>query len=507
MEWKRSAQGRAFRELVAQAAGAPTDEAARVGSIITAENAGEAEPDFEGVFARVRTAARADLAACKRMPVWSGETVELTLRIFDDRSTPPFTISQLPLAVEVAPEITIVAPPGTGKTITLLQFAGHALAAGPVVPVYFRLGDWAAETLSLLASLRQRPAFNGVIESDVLKLAERGRLLLMLDGWNEVDPAARRKLRIELGQLRRDYPDTRIVITTRRQMLDVPVAGPHIAIEPLSDEQEMAIAHARLGAAGEKIVDDAWRTPGVRELIATPLYLSALLAGGSSGARPTTKEEVLRLFVRQQEQASDHAEALLAMLFGCHAAILTALACHLNARGSTTMTDADARRIVMTAITQLREQGQLAGQPEPFAVLELLSAHHTLMRSGHDGGLAFQHQQFQEWYASHKVAELMHASVAGSSAARETLRIKILDQPAWEESILFAVERMSREQDGVPVAAHAVRLALAIDPMLAGEMIYRAATAVWEIVKAEIIAFADRWHRQGWSTGRCGSCS
>jgi hypothetical protein len=42
-----------------------------------------------------------------------------------------------------------------------------------------------------------------------------------------------------------------------------------------------------------------------------------------------------------------------------------------------------------------------------------------------------------------------------------------------------------------------VRLALPIDPMLAAEMIYRALPAVWEIVKADIIAFVDRWHRPG----------
>jgi hypothetical protein len=495
VEWKCNAQERSFRELVAPAAGVATEEAARVGLLIAAENAGAADPDFDAVFAMLHAAASADIAAFKRTPVWSGESVELTLRIFDDAKTPPFTISRLPLAVEVAPEVTVIAPPGTGKTITFLQLAEHMLADAAIVPVYFRLGDWAAETLPLLASLHRRPAFSAVAQDDVLRLAERGRLLLLFDGWNEVDQAARRRLRVELGQLRRNYPDTRIIITTRRQMLDVPVSGPRIAIEPLSEEQEMAIAHAHLGAAGQKIVDDAWRTPGVRELIAIPLYLSGLLSGGSSGAHPTTKDEVLRLFVRQHEQAGDHAEALQTMLFGCHTEILTALACHLNAIGSTTMPDADARRIVTTAIAQLREQGQLSGQPEPFAVLELLSAHHTLMRSGHDGGLAFQHQQFQEWYASHKVAGLMRASVAGSAVARETLRVEILDQPAWEESILFAIERLSREQGAEPAAAHAVRLALPIDPMLAAEMIYRAAQAVWEIVTAEIVAFADRWHR------------
>lgn len=497
-EWKRRAQERAFRELVAQAADGPTEAAARVSSIIAVENAGDADPEFEAIFAGAHAAASTDLAAFKRLPVWSDETVELTLRTVDDHGAPPFTISLLPLAVEVAPEIAIVAPPGTGKTVTLLQLAGHTLDTGLSIPAYFRLGDWAAGALSLLSSLRQRPAFRDVTENHIRQLAERGRLLLLLDGWNEVDQATRKKLRIELSQLRRDYPDTRIVIATRRQMLDVPITGPHVAIEPLSEEQEIAIAHARLGAAGVKIVDDAWRTPGVRELIAIPLYLSALLAGSSSGTRPTTKEEVLRLFVQQHERVGEHAEALQAMLFGCHPAILEALACHLNATGgATTMKDGDARRIVTAENAQLREQGQLRGQPEPSAVLELLSAHHTLMRSGHDGGLAFQHQQFQEWYAGLKVVELVRESAVGSSTARDTLRVEILDQPAWEESVLFAIERVSREKAGVAAAAHAVRLALAIDPMLAAEMIYRAASAVWQIVQAEMIAFAQRWHHAG----------
>ena len=121
IEWKSKAQERAFRELVAPAAAGSLEEAARIGAIIAADNAGATGTDFETAFAHVHAAAAADLAAYKRMPVWPDESVELTLRILDHQNTPPFTISQLPLAVEVAPEIAIVALPGTGKTITLLQ--------------------------------------------------------------------------------------------------------------------------------------------------------------------------------------------------------------------------------------------------------------------------------------------------------------------------------------------------------------------------------------------------
>ena len=495
--WKRDAQGRAFRELVASGVPAPSEEAVRIGSIVVADNnAGDAA--FDRLFAKVRVAASGDLAAYKREPIWSGASIELTLGLYDDGSALSFSISKLPLAVEVAPEVTIVASPGTGKTTTLLQLAEHVLAANSIVPLYFRLGDWSIGSLSLLASLHQRSAFRDIRQNDVLGLAERGRVLLLLDGWNELDLAAGKELRVELEQLRRDCPYVRIVATTRRQMLDVPMSGPRIAIEPLSKDQEMAIARARFGAAGEKIVDDAWRTAGVRELIAIPLYLSALLSGALQGSNPTTQEEVLRLFVQQHERASDHAEALQAMLFGCHADVLTALATHLNTTGSTTMTDAGARRIVTTIIAQLRQQGQIAGQPEPIGVLEVLTSHHTLMRSGAGtGAIAFQHQQFQEWYASREVAELMRASAGGDAGARVRLRGAVFDQPAWEESIFFAVERVSREDGGAAVVANALRLALPVDPMLAAEMIYRSSPAVWEIVKADILAFVARWHHAG----------
>ena len=215
--WKRNAQERAFRELVAPGAPGPTEEAARVGSIIAADNTSAADADFEKLFAKIQAAARVDLAAYKRAPIWSSGSVELTLRLYDDQSASPFGISKLPLAIEVAPEVTIVAPPGTGKTTTLLQFAGHLLAANSIVPLYFRLGDWSAGSSSLLASLHQRSAFRDVNQDDLLRLVQRGRMLLLLDGWNELDPAMRKKLRVELEQIRHDCAYVRIIATTRRQ--------------------------------------------------------------------------------------------------------------------------------------------------------------------------------------------------------------------------------------------------------------------------------------------------
>ena len=72
--------------------------------------------------------------------------------------------------------------------------------------------------------------------------------------------------------LRRDYPQIAVFVGTRRHAL--PIEGVVVEIERLSDDQQLEIARAQRGSEGEALVDEAWRSPGVRELIAIPLYLN-----------------------------------------------------------------------------------------------------------------------------------------------------------------------------------------------------------------------------------------
>jgi hypothetical protein len=153
-------------------------------------------------------------------------------------------------------------------------------------------------------------------------LAHHGRLVLLLDGWNELDPASRTRAIHELKALRRDYPLLGMVVSTRRQARDVPISGPTIEIEALSEEQQLEIARAIRAKYGEALLDQAWHTPGVRELISIPLYLNALLAYATIGTMPTTKEEVLRLFVTQHENSPDTADVLERELLGLHRDLL-----------------------------------------------------------------------------------------------------------------------------------------------------------------------------------------
>src|SRR5262249_47299874 len=158
-------------------------------------------------------------------------------------------------------------------------------------------------------------------------------LALLLDGWNELDPASRLAATRHLKALRRDYPLLGMVVGTRRHML--PISGPIVEIEVLSEDQQRELARAGRGQEGEASVEQAWRTPGVRELIGIPLYLTSLLRSISGPRFPQTKEEILRLFVTQHEQEPEKAAVLQRELLGFHGDMLIGLAVEANQAANT----------------------------------------------------------------------------------------------------------------------------------------------------------------------------
>ena len=499
-EWKQEAERRAFQAIVAtsaqreeQVAAATIDAAVQ----LLIDHLGlPADDTVESVVARMMMAARRDLASFQRTVGWPQRPVALNLRMTSANER-AFQADGLAAALDAFNEISVVAQPGTGKTTTLLQVADEILKMGRLVPLFLPLGEWAAQTGSLLQVVLHRSAYQDVREQHLIFLGHHGRLILLLDGWNELDRDARRRATAEIKRLRRDFPAVGIVISTRRQALDVPIAGPVVEIDNLTEDQQREIARTLQGTQGEALLDRALRTPGVRTLIAIPLYLTALLAHAPEGNMPTTKEAVLRLFIREHERDADRAEALRGMLFGFHGEILTALALEATRTASTAISDTRARAVVKQTEDRLAAEGQISETPQPTDVLDLFVNHHILVRSGAPvAALSFQHQQFQEWYASFEVERAMRAAASGEIGAIHHLRADIVDKPAWEEPILFASERASRtDQAGVQAVAMAIEVTLAIDPMLAAEMIYCADSAVWDRVRDAVLAFIGRWHR------------
>ncbi len=477
-EWKKQAENESWRRVL-------RNEAVR-GPAVTAD---------AQLAAHIRAAAEADLKVFRKTAKWPSTSVALALEVdgFDE----PVTTSALAGAVTSLDDLILVAPPGMGKTTTLFQIAEGVLASGNGTPLVVPLGDWATEGATVLDSILKRPAFRGISEDDFRKAAAQPGVVLLLDGWNELDAQARARARVQVAALKAELPELGLVVSTRRQALDVPFGGTRVELLPLSDKQQMQIAVAMRGDAGAKIVDQAWRTAGVRELVTIPLYLTALLSLPESAPFPTTKEEVLRHFVAAHEKEASRAEALRAVAQGFQQDYLDGLAVFATRTSSTAISDSNARRSISETENLLADNGQITIKPQPDAVLDVLVSNHVLMRAGDTPGYSFQHQQFQEWYASHSVERRVMAEVADPKG-REALKAEVFNLPAWEEAILFAVERLARGDEHQRAACgKAIIAAFEVDPILAAEMIFRSTEEVWAQIAATIQGLVARWHAPG----------
>lgn len=446
---------------------------------------------------RLRAAASADLAVFRRTPKWPGTNVTLTLTLKVKHVDKALSTRALANAVTTLDDLILVAAPGMGKTTTLFQVADGLIEIGNGTPLILALGDWATEGGALLGSILKRPAFNGISEQDFRTVATKPGVVLLLDGWNELDAAARERARVQITALKAELPELGLFISTRNQALDIPFGGTRVDLLPLDDEQQMEIARGMRGEVGAQLVDQAWRTAGVRELVTIPLYLTALLSLPEGAPFPTTKEEVLRRFIAAHEQEARRAAALHAVASGFQQDYLDGLAVFATTTANTAITDSNARKAVAETAQVLMADGQITITTQPDTLLDTLVSNHVLTRSGDTPGYSFQHQQFQEWYASHYVERLMLQAVS-DPAAREKLKVDVLDQRPWEEAVLFAIERSARGDAAHKAACSAaICAAFEVDPVLAGEMIFRATDEVWAPISTQMRSLAEQWHAPG----------
>lgn len=456
-----------------------------------------ADDDIESVTTRMKKAALKDITNFRSIREWPRYVIPLNLTLQTSNEKFGITLKNVANIANVAESLHLISPPGTGKTTTLVQLTDNILNAGQAVPVFVPLGEWSVRSEDFFEFLIRRNSFCNFRPQHFMQMAYHGRLVLLLDGWNELDPASRIRAEYDLKALRRDFSLISIIISTRRQAHLI--SGPTVEIEALSEDQQLELAQELRGEEGKSLIDQAWRIPGVRELISIPLYFNALLTTVSGASLPKTKEELLSTFIIEHEKAPEKIEILRREeLLDFHKNMLIGLAVEANRSSNTTLSAEKARCVISDIVKQLQDAGQITVLLQPNKVLDTLVNIHALVRSpAGDGSISFQHQQFQEWYASFEVESLMVKAVQDSDS-KKALRVNILNWPSWEESILFACERLSRKNlDGAIAVAKAIIEALTICPMLAADMIYRSAPEVWPSIKDKVIDFTNKWHKSG----------
>jgi hypothetical protein len=197
----------------------------------------EQEPTLDELGEKLHEATFADLEIFRRTVRWPESRVMLTLKVNHIDGT--LTTQELANAVTKLDDLILVAPPGMGKTTTLFQIAEGILESNVGSPIVVPLGNWATEGETIFNSILKRSAFRDFSEADLYTVASKPGVVLLLDGWNELDAGARIRAGVQIAGLKAELPELGFVISTRKQAFDVPLTGTRVNLLTLNEEQQI----------------------------------------------------------------------------------------------------------------------------------------------------------------------------------------------------------------------------------------------------------------------------
>ncbi|WP_373536623.1 HEAT repeat domain-containing protein [Microcoleus sp.] len=388
--------------------------------------------------------------------------------------------------------VLLVGKPGSGKSTVLQRFrwelAREALKdADRPIPILVQLRSDRSIVQAICAEFRQ--AKLRVSEKEVDDLLLDGKLLLLLDGVNEIPSQKRRQ---EFQLFRDDNSHTRMIFTTRDLAL-----GGSLGIEKqlemcaLTEAQMREFVHKHLPQHGDSLLQQL--RDRLREIAETPLLLWMMCEVFEPTLKiPQSKGELFEQFHYKYEKfkgnipvsedsrrfKSDILQQLaFAMLQG----------------------DLQQPTEGLVAISRDRAEGilecWLGDKKEPAPLnkakewLEDLLKYHLLQEATDPDEIEFHHQLFQEYYAGRALRKLL-VEKHQDTTDDERLQHFYLNYFKWTEPLAFMLSLLENEKQAVRV----VRLALDVDVMLGA----RLAGEVQREFQQRTVGLVDELDVPGW---------
>ena len=406
------------------------------------------------------------------------------------------SLEQIDRELSQSGRIILEGPAGRGKTTTLIQLAQRARTAG--TPFVVELPAWTMSGKDILEFIAGMPSFRteGVGPRHLARVQQAEQFMFLLNGWNEIAESGSARANYALRELERNFPTAGIMVATRTHHLTPPLPGAvRLRLLPLGRAQRTEYLVNRLGANNvglrTRIEDD----PSLDDLTRTPFILSEVASLFEARAEiPSTKIGVLAQVVGLHEQRDEHCNALQAApVFGKQTDYLNALATKMTHSGAVALYETDARAAVAGVAGDLKDRGQIT-QVEPAEVLGNLTAHHLLERGDYpESVLQFEHQQFQEYYATADVrARLLGISDDDQDLTGQFVATYV-NQSAWAEPLYMIAEALAEQTGANKVSkqdVHAgvklVEMALGVDLVFAGELARLCGSAIWKEVRTMV---------------------
>ena len=368
-------------------------------------------------------------------------------------------------AVERYTKLMVLGKPGAGKT-TFLQYLavqcnqGHFQAH--LIPVFIPLKNFAEDALdegnfSLLDYINQDFYRSGVAEQEVETLLSQGRLLILLDGLDEVPEAASEQVIKHIRKLSDKYYKNHLVITCRiaaqeyrfRGFTEVEIADfKPLQIEAFAKKWFVAVARnsPKSGLQKASLFLEQLALPEnqqIRELATTPVLLNlTCLVFQAKADFPLRRSDLYKLgldllLVRWDEARGIKRDEVYRNLSLPHKLqLLSQLAVISFSKGEyffeeNTLEHLIADYLRTLLLTQIDES---ALELDSAAVLKAIEAQHGLLVERARGIYSFSHLTFQEYFTA-------RAIVAGTHLSLQQL-VRHLTEKRWREVFLLTAQML-----------------------------------------------------------------
>ena len=449
------------------------------------------DPDLDVIAARARTAARRDMEAWRAylgIPAVAPHFAPVDA--VDGAATPeaPFGLDGVEAYLRHRRSFTILGVPGAGKTNSLVQIAAALLDASDLIPIVQRLPALAQRQDPILDAIGASDHFQEGGPQDLAGLAGAGRLVLLLDGWNELSEAQRDWAWTALDELKRLHPALLLVTTSRSGSARAFATDVRVELLEFDRDRQLEAATLRHGSAGSQLLARARARPGLRALLRIPLFLGAILDQAARGSLPSDRETAIAQLVEVARGSPQCIETMRRTLDGQQFGLLQTFAFELMHRETVILGEPELVVLLADALDRLRTERRLFQSISPLQAIDQLLTDRLLVAWGEPGQreIGFSHQLLQEWFASRRLETM----IAGRSIEGKLL--ELVDAPFWSTTVLFATERLARSQSAVPLR-QLVAATLGIEPFLAAEMLVRMPEEMAAPLDPLLARFAEEW--------------
>jgi predicted NACHT family NTPase len=398
-------------------------------------------------------------------------------------------------AVETHSKLRVLGKPGVGKTTFLKHLAiqcNRGEFAAQQVPVFITLRDFAEESresgsFSLLNYIRQAWVTAGVTHPSVLKiLLQEGRLLLLLDGLDEVLNQDSTKVLREIRKFSEKYHQNQFVVSCRTAAQKLQLPGfTDVEIAPFTKAQITTFAQKWFVAFAKRYpqteqsqssqfiqkldLPENWQ---FRQLVVTPLFLHLacwMFQGQEQfpAKRSEFYKQGLDLLLGKWDEAKgvDRDDVYRDFRLPQKLRLLSQLAAVTFERGQyffeQRLVEQYLEEYLQTLPGAMLEPEEL--QLDSEAMLKAIEAQHGILIERARGIFSFSYLAFQEYFTARKI--VASHNLRALEQALEGLVSHITD-PHWREVFLLTVAMLRSADSLVQLMKQEIDALVAQDPYL-----------------------------------------